>query len=76
MPPNKLGNADDGSPSAVTPKLALISHVDGLVLPIILVLGILALVYLLFDLAAPPADRHSSTSTRQSARPRAAVDPG
>jgi hypothetical protein len=35
----------------VTPKLALTSQSDGLALPIILVLGILALVYLLADLA-------------------------
>ena len=45
------GNADRGTANRVTPKLALISQTDGLILPIVIGLGILALLYLLVDLA-------------------------
>ena len=41
----------DDAPSDATPKMALISQSDRFVLPVILVLGLLALIYLLGDLA-------------------------
>jgi ABC-type phosphate transport system substrate-binding protein len=45
------GGAAIDTPSVATPKLALISANDGMALPIVFGLGLLALLYLLIDLA-------------------------
>ena len=67
----------------MAPKLALISQSDGLVLPIILVLGLLALVYLLGDLArrrgpafvVRPRQRLAGSPRQLAATARSGVTP-
>ncbi len=63
-PNNPSGGGKATAPRIATPKLALISANDGMALPIVFGLGLLALLYLLIDLARRRGPAFV-TSTRQ-----------
>jgi hypothetical protein len=78
--PTKTSPGTTHAPSAVTPKLALISQSDGLALPIVIGLGLLALLSLLVDLSIRRGPAFVGAARRRiavrRARPGAAASPG